>query len=64
MKYIKMTELVKGDIFCEEMKLKGRKAFLVVDIVAETIISQDRDTSSIVEKKMKGSVALLKHIDI
>lgn len=33
MKSIKMTELVKGDIFCHEMKLKGRKAFLVDNVI-------------------------------
>lgn len=58
-----MTELVKGDIFCHEMKLKGRKAFLVDNIVEDTAICIDRDAQLQINKKISGTVVLLRHVN-
>ncbi len=63
METVEMTELKKGDIFCHELKLRGREAFLVTEINEKAIVCQSRTSGDIVKKKREGRVTLLRHID-
>lgn len=62
-----MTKLKVGDIFTEEVRLKGRKSFLVEMIESSHIICTDRDDKRKpkieIKKPMRGSVAFLRNVN-
>lgn len=62
-----MSELVVGDIFCHEMKLKGREAFQVLKITDKNAVCISRSDPAIVPKQItkafNGSVVLLRNIN-
>lgn len=55
-----MDELKIGDIFCHELKINGREAFIVTEVHAKSIHCQSRNTLNIVKKQLNGTVILLK----
>lgn len=65
MKSILMEDLKPGDIFCHEFKLSGRKAFLVEEVKADSIICFDREDvnkTKEIKKTRKGTAVFLRHI--
>lgn len=63
MKHVHMSELKEGDIFCYDVRLRGRKAFKVLydpEDGVSTITCQDRTTGKTVNKEKKGNVILLR----
>jgi hypothetical protein len=61
MKSILMSELVVGDIFCYEVKLHGREAFLVKEVKIGKVVCQSRITGLEVRKQINGYVVWLRH---
>lgn len=46
-----MSELISGDIFCNDMKLIGREAFIVIKKKSKTVICKSRKTGNEIEKR-------------
>jgi len=61
MKTIQMSDLKIGDIFCNEIKLHGREAFLVTEIHEKSIHCQSRNSGNIIKKQKAGQIILLKN---
>ena len=59
MKTITMQELKVNDIFCHELKLHGREAFIVNEVKKNSVICTSRKTSKCVKKSTEGMVILL-----
>lgn len=66
MKQIPTSALVVGDIFTNEMKLNGRKAYLVTKVNQMSINCIDRadPMKKVVSMKIEGNVWWLRHVDV
>ena len=61
-----MTKLKVGDIFSEEVKLRGRKCFIVEMIKDDHLICTDRNDykkeKTEIKKPIRGMVAFLRNV--
>lgn len=53
MKPIPMTELQVNDIFCHQLKLTGREAFIVDEVNEKNIVCRSRITGSLIKRQKK-----------
>lgn len=65
MKTILMSELKEGDIFTNEMKIKNREAFQVIEKELHSVIVVSRNDGSMkpkqIKKSIKGKVIVLRN---
>lgn len=62
MKTVLMSELQIGDVFCHEMKLNGREAFIVESITDKAIMAKSRKDGKLVKKTKSGNVIFLRRV--